>query len=62
MEGIVIGRAPGRLNPQNLFLLQMRGKTTLGGGTELKPMLLGGFFLHVLAIKPSFIRYTGFYC
>jgi hypothetical protein len=30
MEGTMIGRAPGRLNPQNLILLQMRGKATLG--------------------------------
>lgn len=31
MEGILIGRALGRLNPQNFILLQERGKTTLGG-------------------------------
>jgi len=31
MEGILIARALGRLNPENFMLLQERGKIILGG-------------------------------
>lgn len=54
------GEGAGSSESSKFYLIRREGEDYIVG-TRLKPLLLGGVFLHVLAIKPSFIRYAGVY-
>ena len=51
----------GSSESSKFYLITREGEDYIGGGDSVETVAFGGVFLHVLAIKPSFIRYAGVY-